>query len=350
MKLIELHILQSYPVSCLNRDDLGSPKSAVFGGVNRARLSSQCLKRAVREYAKSEFATLPFHGIRSRFLIDGFTKALLEAGVAEAEAKKQATAIAETFSKLEDEKKRSAGDVTTAVFLSPGEMKSIATSIAKGEDVKKAVKNAQRLDAADIALFGRMIANDSSLNVEAAALFGHALSVHRSEPELDFFSAIDENKRDAEGTTDAGAGMIGTLEFNSACYYRYCALNLDLLAQNLNGLEADKLQAVVAAFLTSVIRSVPGARETTMNANTVPSFVLGTFKKAGQPVQLVNAFESAIRSGDEGFVKPAIKELEAQLTTLKDTWAVTFDAEARIPSGSLADFISTLTAHIANVA
>lgn len=347
MKLIELHILQSYPVSCLNRDDLGSPKSAVFGGVNRARLSSQCLKRATRDFAKTEFASLPFHGIRSRFLLEGFTKALLAEGMSEPEATKQAAAIAETFSKLEDEKKRAVGDVTTAVFLSPGEIKNIAAALAKGDDVKKAVKNAQRLDAADIALFGRMVANDSSLNVEAAALFGHALSVHRSEPELDFFSAIDENKRDAEGTTDAGAGMIGTLEFNSACYYRYCALNLDLLAANLKGLEPDKLQAVVAAFLTSVIRSVPGARETTMNANTVPSFVLGTFKNAGQPVQLVNAFEEAVRPGENGHVKSAINAMEKELTGLKTTWGIAFDKEARIPDGSLANFISTLTADVA---
>jgi CRISPR system Cascade subunit CasC len=164
MNLIELHILQSFPVSCLNRDDVGSPKSAVFGGVTRARLSSQSLKRAVRVLARAE--STAFQGIRSRFLLEPFTHALLSAGLDESAAAEKAKLICEAFSKVDAKKP---DQVTTAVYLSPQEIEQIAAAVAAGEDAKKAIKKVDRLDAADIALFGRMVANDATLNVEGAA-------------------------------------------------------------------------------------------------------------------------------------------------------------------------------------
>jgi len=201
MKLIELHILQSFPVSCLNRDDVGSPKSATFGGVNRARISSQCLKRAARTHAKEHFAALKkFEGIRSRLIVPQFEAALAELDVPD--PRKVATDIANELSKI-DAKNKTGDEVTTAVFLSPGEIKEIAAAIAGGKEIKKAIKDAKRLDAADIALFGRMIANDSSLNVEAAAMFSHALSTHKVETDLDFFSAVDDRKA-ADADSDIG--------------------------------------------------------------------------------------------------------------------------------------------------
>ena len=211
MKLLELHILQSFPVSCLNRDDVGAPKTATFGGANRARLSSQCLKRAARLRAK-ELLPDYFKGVRSRLVVPQLEKALAEAGAEN--PRETATEIAKALSKI-DSKNNSGDEVTTAVFLSPGEIKNIAEAVANGTEIKKAVKNAKRLDAADIALFGRMIANDSSLSIEAAAMFSHALSTHRAENDLDFFSAVDEVKAADESTEDAGAGMIGTLEFSA---------------------------------------------------------------------------------------------------------------------------------------
>ena len=268
MKLIELHILQSYPVSCLNRDDVGSPKTAGFGGVSRARVSSQCMKRAVREYARDHYPAARFNGLRSRLLVDPFTEAFRAAGLAEDQIAARTTATCEALSKLEDPKKKP-GMVTTAVFLSPGEITQVAQLVAAGTEPAKALKKADRLDAADIAIFGRMIANDATLNVEGAAMFSHALSTHASGNEIDFFSAVDDRKTDAE---DAGAGMIGTLEFTSALYYRYVALNLDLLAdrQHLGGLAAEDRRAVVDAFLRAAVVAVPGARRNTMNADTAP--------------------------------------------------------------------------------
>ena len=314
MKLVELHILQSFPVSCLNRDDVGSPKSALFGGVRRARISSQCLKRASRLSAHESHAG--FEGIRSRHLLKPFTSALTAAGLDESAAAEKASAICKLFSK-EDSKHPE--QVTTAVYLSPGEIEQIAREVAAETDPKKAIKNATRNDAADIALFGRMIANDPTLNVEGAAMFSHALSTHRADNEIDFFSAVDDRKADAE---DAGAGMIGTIEFNSATYYRYVGINLDLLAddRNLGGLTADQRSEILRAFIRAALIAVPGARRNSMNAGTLPHEVVGIRKETGQPLQLINAFEEPVGQNGSGFATTSLEKMKLHLASIEDVW------------------------------
>lgn len=341
MKLIELHILQSFPVSCLNRDDVGAPKSAVFGGVTRARLSSQCLKRAARSLARDEYPEAQFLGIRSRRLVEPFMAAFEESGLGTEDAAKRTDEIRNLLSKIDDKKEL----VTTAVFLSPGEIKQIAGEVAKGTDPKKALKKATRLDAADISIFGRMIANDASLNVEAAAMFGHALSTHEVSNDIDFFSAVDERKdSDSE---DAGAGMIGVLEFNAALYYRYAALNLDLLARDshLGGMPQEQRKAVVGAFLRAVLLAVPGARKSTMNAATLPGYVLGIAKDKGQPLQLVNAFLRPTKAR----LDEAADALKAHHAKLKQVWGLATRTEVELSEQgdtSLETFIDSLNTHV----
>jgi len=316
MKLIELHILQSFPVSCLNRDDVGSPKSAVFGGVTRARISSQCLKRASRLLAREMHDSKSFEGIRSRHLFLPFKKALESEGIEMEKATKQAEELCKLFSKLDS---KHPDQVTTAVYLSPGEIEQIAKAIATGVEAKKAIKNATRTDAADIALFGRMVANDPNLNIEGAAMFSHALSTHRANNEVDFFSAVDDRKADAE---DAGAGMIGSLEFNSATYYRYAAVNLDLLAEtsHLGDLGEDERKAVLASFIKAVLTAVPNARKNSMNAGTLPFEVLGICKDKGQPLQLINAFEDPVKGKGAGFAKASLEKMRTHLADIENTW------------------------------
>ncbi len=328
MNLIELHILQSFPVSCLNRDDVGSPKSALFGGSKRARISSQCLKRATREQAHENHSG--FEGIRSRLLLEPFTEALSAAGLDEEEAEKNAKELCTTFSKLDS---KNPAQVTTAVYLSPGEITDIAAAVAKeienheGEITetlrkkfaKNSAKKATRNDAADISLFGRMIANDATLNVEGTAMFSHALSTHKADNEVDFFSAVDDRKGDAE---DAGAGMIGSLEYNSATYYRYVAINLDLLTDNkhLGALEEDERNDIIRAFIRSALTSTPGARKNSMNAATLPHEVLGIRKTSGQPLQLINAFEEPVPGKGKGFAKNSLEEMKIHLAEIEKTW------------------------------
>ncbi len=182
---------------------------------------------------------------------------------------------------------------TTLYFMSPLELETLAKTFAETKDVKKALKSVDAKclkDAADISLFGRMVANDHSLTVEAASMFSHALSTHKVDNEIDFFAAVD----DLQPKEESGAGMTSTLEFNSATYYRFAALNLDMLAdtEHLGSLTKEERQSVVRTFVEATIKAIPSARKNTMNGNTLPVYVLGVVREKGHPVQLVNAFEN----------------------------------------------------------
>ena len=358
MKIIELHILQSFPVSCLNRDDVGSPKTAVFGGVNRARLSSQSLKRAIREHAQDNVPDAKFKSSRTKLIVQPLKDALLKYGIEdEKSAAQHAANIADKLAKL-DAKSGKDGEVPrvgTLIFLAPSEIDSIAQQVAellksnpKSKDYEKNLdkfcKKAGLVDGADIALFGRMVASLPSLTLEGAAMFGHALSTHKAENDLDFYSAVDDAKLQDD---DPGAGMIGTLEFSSAVYYRYTALNLDLLADeaHLAKLSVDERRKVVDAFIRATLEAVPGARRNSMNANTRPGFVLGIYKSAGQPVQLINAFESPVRTKD-GLMETSVETLKCHHAKLKETWDITCDTEVILPDVNLKAFCEALTQHV----
>ena len=139
---------------------------------------------------------------------------------------------------------------------------------------------------------------------------------------------------------------MGPAEFTSACYYRSVALNLDLLRKptHLARLPQSDLKQVVDAFLRAAILAVPSARKNSMNAHAVPAFVLGTLKEKGQPVQLINAFESPVRPKGDGFIKPSIEALEAEFQKLKDTWGMSVARECRIPTRTLDQFGAELLA------
>jgi len=354
VKLIELHILQSFPVSCLNRDDVGSPKTAVFGGINRARLSSQSLKRAIREFAQDNLPAARFGGERTKLIVQPLADALKKHGVTDAKtaldhAKNIADKLAKLDAKSEDPK------VGTLTFLAPSEIDSIASQVTallkdnpKSKDYEKNLdkfcKQAGLLDGADIALFGRMVASLPSLTLEGAAMFSHGLSTHKADNDLDFFSAVDDRKPKED---DAGAGMIGTLEFSSAVYYRYAALNLDLLADadHLGKLSVDERRQVVAAFIRSTLMAVPGARKNSMNANTLPGYVLGIFKSTGQPVQLINAFEEPVRP-KSGLLAESVSALKLHHESLKKTWDITCETEVALPDVNLNAFCEALTKHV----
>lgn len=342
MKLIELHILQSYPVSCLNRDDVGSPKSAVFGGVTRSRISSQCLKRSTRLFAREEAPN--FKGIRTRYLKARFRDALLQAGIEEEKADLQAEELCGLFSKTDSKNKEK---VTTAVYLSPGEIEQIANQLAQDVPPKKAIKSVQRLDAADIALFGRMVANDPSLNIEGAAMFSHALTTHKSANEVDFYTAVDDANPNEE---DAGAGMMGTLEYSSGTFYRYAAINLDLLfdERHLAALDPEDRKAVVECFIKSVLMSLPNARQNSMNAHTLPFEVLAVFKESGQPIQLVNAFEKPISPSHGGGLAEASRTaMQEELEKLKTTWDIQHVEELWLTEKGLSGILEGLRNHVA---
>jgi CRISPR system Cascade subunit CasC len=369
MRLIELHIIQSFPVSCLNRDDVGAPKTAVFGGVNRARISSQCLKRAVREMAKG-INGASFRGSRTRKAADDLAKALTGSHKWEsADARKTAEDVLHLFLSKNLPKAKKGKDVDTSeepageeqtstlLYFSPDEIKRMADGIDKARGVKrdtdaKALKDAAvkalgkgvPKDAADIAIFGRMVSNAHDVTLEGAAMFSHALSTHKCENDIDFWTAVDDEKASAE---DAGAGNMGTAEFTSATYYRYAALNLDLLANedHLKSMTPEERKAVVDTFIRATLMAVPGARRNSMNAATLPVYVLGIFKEKGQPLQLVNAFETPM-PGKGGLTSASIKAMLDHHASMKKTWGIEPKAEVAIPDADLNAFCAGLMKYV----
>lgn len=384
MKLIELHILQSFPVTCLNRDDVGSPKSATFGGSQRARVSSQAQKRATRLNFNQSFYGNEFHTQRTKLAHEGLTRILIDGGMIQTDAEPLAL---EVLSRLVDSSgaakakadKNGRMNMPALIWLSPAQLsaaaeaalanqKLIETAMAANRTadkhtkktaekelkkalspVTKAIQDAGISDAADIALFGRMVANDASLNVEGASMFSHALSTHTTSNEIDFYSAVDdvkdqrgENDDDAE---DAGAGMIGTLEYNSATYYRYVAINLDLLfdAKHLGPIgEQEKRKSLLDAFIRSVLTAVPGARQNSMNGATLPVEVLGIRKDKGQPLQLINAFEAPIKANGKGYAANSRAEMLKHHTNLKTLWNIETSVESLLSEDGLNSFIEKL--------
>jgi CRISPR system Cascade subunit CasC len=198
--------------------------------------------------------------------------------------------------------------------------KIIKTPIEKAFKREKKETKSLPKDAADIAIFGRMVANDHSLTVEAASMFSHALSTHKVDNEIDFFAAVD----DLQPKEEAGAGMTGTLEFNSATYYRFAALNLDMLADkdHLGSMTKEERQAVMCTFIESTVKAIPGARKNSMNSNTLPVYVLGVVRENGHPIQLVNAFESPVRPSIKGFAVESINRMNIEYSDIKKTWGI----------------------------
>lgn len=300
---IEYHILQSFPVTCLNRDDVGAPKTAVVGGVTRARVSSQCWKRQVR-LAMQEFGVKL--GTRTKQAANIFAQACKEAGANDEQAQSCGQKLADF---LADD---------TLLFISDSEAKAFAAYAAEhsfeadklkdkelGKIAKKALNPA--LDALDIALFGRMVAKATDMNVEAAASFAHAISTHRVSNEVEFFTALDD-LQDAPGSSH-----MGSLEFNSATYYRYVSLDLGQLAATLgiaHSSNTEDLKKALAAFTQALFVAVPSARQTTQSGASPWEFARVLVRK-GQRLQV--PFEQPIKASGSGYLQPSKDALKSYL-------------------------------------
>jgi len=294
---IEFHILQSFPVTCLNRDDVGAPKTAVVGGVTRARVSSQCWKRQVR-------LALAGFGIklatRTKQAQDIFARACQSAGAPESVAVECGKKLAElviddTLLFISDSEARAFAEYASNCEFDPGRFKD--KELAK---IARAALN-PAVDALDIALFGRMVAKAAEMNVEAAASFAHAISTHKVSNEVEFFTALDDLQ------VEPGSAHMGSLEFNSATYYRYVCLDLGQLAQTLG---PDDLKDAVAAFTKALFVAVPAARQTTQSGASPWEFARVLVRK-GQRMQV--PFDKPIKARGDGFLQPSIEELKDYL-------------------------------------
>ncbi|KGM13637.1 type I-E CRISPR-associated protein Cas7/Cse4/CasC [Cellulomonas bogoriensis] len=305
--IVDVHILQSVPPSNINRDDTGSPKTAIYGGVRRARVSSQAWKRATR-LAFDSLLDRSELGVRTKRVVELVVERAteLDPSVAENAADLAASVVRSTGLKLEKvtRTKSSGAESVNAetgylVFVSRLQVDRLARAvleIAAADDpdaALKALKGKSLLDTAhsvDLALFGRMVADVSDLNVDACAQVAHALSVHAVDNEYDYFTAVDDVKQQSEDE-DAGAGMIGTVEFNSSTLYRYATVDVDRLAESLG--DASATTRAVQAFVQAFAESMPTGKQNTFANRTLPDAVLVMVRDT-QPVNLVGAFEEPV--------------------------------------------------------
>ncbi|WP_405613227.1 type I-E CRISPR-associated protein Cas7/Cse4/CasC [Streptomyces sp. NBC_00076] len=323
---LDVHALQTVPPSNLNRDDTGAPKSAVYGGVPRARVSSQAWKRATRSYFGYEHLLDPSElGVRTKKVAEVLATRItaLHPSLNGAGALLLAAEVIQgaTGSKIEVPKRKASEEKEAAeepapqskylMFLSARQLDGLAALAVEGAaDIKEFLKNkdnkarakqiADTRHSVDIALFGRMVADSADINVDAAVQVAHAISVHRVDNESDYYTAVDDRNTDAE----PGAGMIGTVDFNSATLYRYAALGVHQLAANLGeGLRADEpritpVRRAVEAFLHGFVASLPTGKINTFGNHTLPDAVVVKLRTT-RPISFVAAFEEPV-SAEQG--------------------------------------------------
>ncbi|MFD1832664.1 type I-E CRISPR-associated protein Cas7/Cse4/CasC [Streptomyces desertarenae] len=344
--ILDIHILQTVPPSNLNRDDTGTPKSAYFGGVRRARVSSQAWKRATR---KAFNTLLPSEelGVRTKKVAEALAERIVARDASlepvavqlAAEMVKAATGSTVEVPKRKaknDENGSAAPESPYLMFLSRRQLDALAALAVAGsgpggdvkalkehlKDRENKTRARQAVDtrhSVDIALFGRMVADSADLNVEAATQVAHAISVHKSDIESDYYTAVDDRSPDDE----SGAGMIGTIDFNSATLYRYAAVDVDELQRNLGlGLREDEspstpVERAVSAFLEAFITSLPTGKINTFGNHTLPSAVIVKLRDRW-PVSFVGAFEEPVpKSPAGGFLRESCRRLASYVPDLE---------------------------------
>ncbi len=325
--LIEIHMIQNHAPSNLNRDDTGSPKDCIFGGVRRSRISSQCIKRSIR---KSEIFERGLDGIelgiRTRRLPELIEDALLDRGFPE-DIARLAGVKATGFGKKDG--REQADDFKTAqiMFFSSHDVQAVIdvmAEVAREAGSPGKLKKVRALDlqrmaelkgwrpiSPDIALFGRMITSKAFRDVEASIQVAHAISTNRMVHEWDYYTAVDDLRDRDEEEDDTGAGMIGDVEFNSACYYKYFSLDFPALVSNLAGPKptnddlANARQTAArtcSAFLRAAALVTPTGKQNTFAAHQLPDGILVEVRPTKIPISYANAF-----------VKPVVPRHNADL-------------------------------------
>lgn len=352
--MIELHILQNFAPANLNRDDTGAPKDCDFGGYRRARVSSQCLKRSVRRYFEDEKLAADQKTTRTKRLV-GEVAARLKTLRPLDDEKARAAArllVGAAGLKVAEKKNEDDEDKTEYLLFLPlrsldalaslaharwTELEPLLDAPAEAEPAASAEPNAakrtkaagrkkEKKDAKEalpseiakevaaifsdaerapgLALFGRMIADKPDWNVNAACQVAHAISTNRVSMEFDYFTAIDDMKPN----DTAGSDMIGTVQFNSSCFYRYSVLDVGRLGESLG--DAALIRDTVERFVRATVAAVPTGKQNSMAAQNPPSFVMAVLRDGRSPVSLTNAFVQPVRpSGEKDLITGSIEKL-----------------------------------------
>lgn len=326
---IDIHVLQTVPSSNINRDDTGRPKTAIFGGVQRARVSSQAWKRATRKDFASYLEDSD-RAVRTRRIIEDVVQSIQaqDGTVSQEDAIELAKGVlAKAGIKFKPARARKGEEPSRfdlseyLLFVSNQQVERLARLALDGRGGAidaKAAKEAITLDhGIEVALFGRMVADDTSLNVDAAVQVAHAVSTHVVEPEYDYYTAVDDKNTES---ADASAGMIGVVEYNSSTLYRYATVNLDQLRKNLGdpGLAVRAAEAFVQSFLVSM----PTGKQNTFANGTLPDAALVQLRDR-RPVNLVGAFEEPVRPGEVALSTQSAERLAARAVAIDAAYGMT---------------------------
>ncbi|MCH4207393.1 MAG: type I-E CRISPR-associated protein Cas7/Cse4/CasC [Solobacterium sp.] len=335
--LYEIHMLKNYPPVNLNRDDTGSPKTCYFGGTQRGRISSQCLKRSWRTSPLfvDEFKEL---GIRTRHLPDLIGDEFVKRGLPD-EMIEETKLILTGFAN-KDSKTNKDNITSQIVFYSPNDIKEIADEIEKkwksNPDIKDFKKtkakdiegimqdNKIRPITMDIALFGRMVTSNAFENVESATQVANAISTHTVNQESDYYTAMDDMLHNSK-SEEAVTALIGETDYNACCYYHYMSIDTDQLKDNLkNSPDAENMIDVVLPTLIEVMAYTnPSGKQNSFAGNILPDMICVEVKAKKIPCSYVNAFAEPVRfSGNKELVKTSVQKLSDEINLIDESYGL----------------------------
>lgn len=327
--LYEIHMLKNYPPTNLNRDDTGAPKTCLFGGVMRGRVSSQCLKRSWRTSPsfRAEIGDDNL-GIRTRKLPVLVAEKLVEMGVTQEFAEAIQPRLTGIGNK-EGKETKDGNATAQVIFYAKEDITAVAVTVKELLDKCKTVKDVQKLKAKDIqatvtgadvrpvtldiALFGRMVTSDAFRDVEASMQVAHAISTNKVSVESDFFTAMDD-MLSGSSLDKLGAAILNDVDFNSSCYYVYASIDTDALAENLK--YAENAEEIVRKAIPALLRAMaftnPSGKQNSFAGHVMPSVVMVECKEKKIPTSMVNAFVEPVgKHGD--LVKQSAEKLAAEV-------------------------------------
>lgn len=350
---LELHMLQNFAPSNLNRDDTNSPKTCEFGGYRRARISSQAIKRAIRWHPIFGLTAGKAPGVRTRRLPLEIAR---EIAADDLDLDQVFAVVSDVFKaggiNLQTGRRNDTESRNTTILIHldreaisrmADEFRSRWNSLMEGDkaakqDAVNVLGNilANAVKVPDIALFGRMIEvkgntpfGKRQLGADAASQFAHPFSTNKLAMEFDFFTAVDDLLPKGE----LGAGMMDTAQFNSSCFYRYANIDCNQLLKNLDG-DEELTQATIEAFIRASAQAVPTGKQNSMAAHNPPSLIFAVMRD-GSCWNLANAFIRPIAPSHDGDLMgrsiAALDSYWGQLTTMygdrdiNGTWLCTLD-------------------------
>ncbi len=336
-RFVQLHLLTSYPPSNLNRDDLGNPKTARLGGIERLRISSQSLKRAWRTSEIFQQSLSGSIGTRTKRLGAEAYNALIASGVSEKLALDWAGQIAKVYGAVKKDKPL---EIEQLVHIAPEERASLHELVATLTREKRGPSD-EELDtllhtqsAVDIAMFGRMLASKAEHNADAAVQVAHAIGVHASAIEDDYFTAVDDLN-----INEAGAAHIGETGFAAAVFYQYLCIDRDLLKRNLGG-DEDLTQKALKALTEAAVKIGPSGKQNSFASRAYAHYVLAE-KGSQQPRSLSLAFVKPVSGSD--YSDEAVEVLERVRDNMDKVYGACADQRKQLNvlngEGSLAEIL-----------